>query len=275
MIPGLDIDHIMISSDDPARDLGAARDSTGFPEAWPYEDFGAIRTGALWAGRTAIEFARLDGAPTRPGQIAGLALSSNLEPWPLAEALRQGGISHVPPTHVAPDPQDRLSWTNTVMRGFLDSEPKTLWLGRHFGGQSGFARWLSKQVEQMAKSEAGLKRMHGVLRDQMVFFIEFAPIDEAERRRTEAIERFRCDHDQENRCRVAIEICMPPDCAEAQNWHRLLDMPVAQDRWTSPSGTELRFRAAPKPRLEQIVIEGIGPPSRPLPDYLARLIKLG
>lgn len=274
MIPGLDVDHIMISSDDPAGDLAALQDSTGFPEAWPYEDFGSIRTGALWAGRMAIEFAKLEGAPTRAGQIAGLALSSDLDPWPLAEVLRQGGISHLPPTHVAPDPQDRLSWTNTVTRGFLDGEPKTLWLGRRFGGQSGFARWLSKQVEQMARTEAGLKRMNGVLRDQMVFFLQFHPADEADNRREEARRHFRARHDPEDQCRVTVEISMPPGCAEAATWQRLLDQPDSLERWVSPSGTELAFIPGPKPALERISIAHVRMPGPPLPDHLAAMIQL-
>lgn len=268
MISGLDIDHVMIACDEPEADFRAFQSATGLPEAWPYSDFGAIKTGAVWAGKTAIEFARLEGAKPFPTRLAGLAFSTDLEAWDLAETLKQLGIAHVPPTHIAPDPEGRMAWTNTVIGGFLRGEPKTMWLGRRFGGASGLARWMSRMVEGMLARPGGLKRLNSVIGEQMAFFIAFEPKHEADERREQARTALTTE------IGVAIELGLPEAGRERDKWQALLSAaPVLPAQWVSPSGVFLRFLPANEATLECIRLYGCAPLAKSLPDHLANIIQ--
>ncbi|MBR9824949.1 MAG: hypothetical protein GYB36_03990 [Alphaproteobacteria bacterium] len=268
MIAGLDIDHIMIACDDPRTDFETFKELTGYPEAWPYNDFGAIKTGAIWVGQTAIEFAKLEGAKSYPPRIAGLALSSSLEPWDLADALKGLGISHVPPTHIAPDSEDRLSWVNLMIGGFLTGEPRTLWLGRRFGGGSGFARWMSRMAENMAAKPGGLQRLNGVLDKQMAFFIRYLP------EQTAIDQRAAAQLSLSSTISARIEIGLGASALQAGNWSSLIGSDITPGcEWESPSGTVLSFLTTDRAELQRIVLTVTSPPRAPLPLHLGDLIE--
>ena len=220
MIECVDVDHVLILSETPKADLELLQTVTGFPEAWPYRDFGAIQTGAVWAGKMAIEVARLDGARNIPTRLAGLALSTSQAPWDLAEALRAADIKHVPPTFVSADPAREMAWTNTVVGGALDSEPRTFWLGRRFGGRHGLSRWLARVADGMARSPRGLRSLNAVIQGQLLFFLHFDPADEAQRRRTLAKADFasRFGGLDAGDYTVSIDLDLAPDSRAATTW---------------------------------------------------------
>lgn len=267
MIAGLDIDHVMIGCDNPEADFETFKTLTGFPEAWPYNDFGAIKTGAIWVGQTAIEFAKLVGSKPYPTRIAGLALSTELDPWDLADELKHRGISHVPPTHIAPDPEGRLSWENVMISGFLEGEPRTFWLGKKFGGNSSLARWMSRTAQKMASKPAGLQRLNGVLGEQMAFFIRFLPEQEAINRRSEAQRAL------SGAISTRIEIGLGQNAKQTASWSALIDQEIAPGhRWVSPSGAVLQFLDSDRAGLTRITLQGAKQPSEPLPPHLRETI---
>ncbi|WP_417492699.1 hypothetical protein [Maricaulis sp.] len=273
----VDVDHIMILCENPEAEMNAFRASTGFPEAWPMTDFGAILTGAVWAGRMGIEFARLEGARNAPTRLAGLALSTRLEPWQLAETLRVDGIPHVPPTFISLDPDVELSWTNTLVGGVLTHEPKTLWLGRLFGGDRPLARWLAKMVEQMAAKPGGIERMNAVIKDELAFFVHYHPEATARERREAARDAFASEFPEPVTAdfRVSVELDVAQNGSHRTNWERLIGSDIRlPGEWSSPSGVSLRFSPASETRLRHVRIEGLYGEVRALPPSLEEFISL-
>ena len=123
------VDHILISSDDPASLFDFFAGTLHLPVAWPLADYEGFSSGGVGAGNVNIEVLR---APVRKGsspvrgaraRYAGFAF----EPVPLLQSLAQlktRGITHGPrePYRSAlPDGSEGISWTTVVLTQFSQS----------------------------------------------------------------------------------------------------------------------------------------------------------
>lgn len=270
MSDGLDVDHVMILSETPKEDMAAFARAADLPDAWEFMDFGAIKSGGVWAGKTAIEFAYLEGAKNSPTRLAGLALSSDMAPWPLTDALRDQRLKHVPPTHVMPADDTPMSWTNTLVGGLLTGEPKTIWLSR-FGGDRTFTRWLSGRVEKMVGTQKGLRQLNTVIKDQLVFFVHYHPPEIAQEQRSEAQKDFENRHGATD---VSVKLELSVARKHRAAWSRLIGIKLSeQSIWQSPSGVALSFNDADTSRLDRVTIAGLAVQPDALPAALQAVIQ--
>ena len=123
------VDRILIESSNPKALFAFFSADLQLPEAWPLAENQGYMSGALGAGNVNIEvyrYIKRGGEPARkPGaaHFAGLAL----EPYPLAEALRElkvSGIFHDPPQptfSTLPDGTKSVAWTIVPLPSFSKS----------------------------------------------------------------------------------------------------------------------------------------------------------
>jgi len=123
------VDRILIESSDPTALFAFFSTDLQLPEAWPLAENQGYVSGALGAGNANIEvyrYLRRGEGPARmpaAAHFAGLAL----EPYPLAEALRElkaSGIFHNPPQptlSTLPDGTKGVLWTVVPLPSFSKS----------------------------------------------------------------------------------------------------------------------------------------------------------
>jgi hypothetical protein len=123
------VDRILIESGDPKRLFAFFSDDLQLPEAWPIAENQGYMSGGLGAGNAIIEIYRYTQRTGEPAlnpaaaRFAGLAL----EPYPLADALRElkaSGIPHNPPQpaiSTLPDGTKGVVWTTVPLPSFSKS----------------------------------------------------------------------------------------------------------------------------------------------------------
>jgi hypothetical protein len=117
------VDHILISSDDPESLFEFFAGTMQLPVAWPLADYKSFSSGGIGAGNVNLEVLR---SPVRKGsspakstkaRYAGVAF----EPVPLVQSLPQlktRSITHSPPEpyrSILPDGSEGTSWTTVVL----------------------------------------------------------------------------------------------------------------------------------------------------------------
>lgn len=105
------IDHIIISSDDPEKMMRLLSEKLSLPVAWPFQAYGTFSSGGISFGNVNIEVGRLS---TQPGLVG-----MGLEPKPSSVSEVLVGLDARRLKHAAPDPhyqkdasgENHLLWT--------------------------------------------------------------------------------------------------------------------------------------------------------------------
>lgn len=267
------VDHVAIITPTAEADFNAARREMKLPELWPYSDFGPIKTGAIWAGGLGIEFTTLDGAPNEPRRIVGLALSSSMSAWQIAERLRELDIRHTPPVTVEPIGAGGFGWRTVMVGDVISGQPKTIWLGRRFGGSHPMAKWISNVAGWMSQTADGLKRLNAAIDRQIVFFVDYSDLQEAEVRRHDAANALAGLTDDEALERPSVEIGLLPGSTAAARWSRLIGERIQVGRKIGFGATEFEFVWARQAAIRRVILPGL-PAGGHLPSWLNEILSI-
>jgi len=114
------VDHVAVSSDDPAALFKLLTGPVGLPVAWPYSKYPGFATGGVHAGNVNIETLHL-GPPAKTSAPGAMYYGIVLEPYPLAESVPElksrgamPGKAEVTMTQV--DGKQVPAWTNVTLK---------------------------------------------------------------------------------------------------------------------------------------------------------------
>ena len=116
------VDHILLSSDEPERLFALFAESFELPVAWPFTQYGeAFASGGVAAGNVNLECIGAGGGASAPSaRRAAQFLGFAFDPEPLDQSIAEldrRGVAHEDPQlpHDVSQP-----WTNVVLTGMLD-----------------------------------------------------------------------------------------------------------------------------------------------------------
>ena len=120
------VDHVAISSEDPAALYKLFTGPLGLPVAWSYATYPGFSTGGVHAGNVNIESLHF-GPPAKTSTPGAMYYGIVLEPYPLAESVPElkargamPGKAQVTMTEVAG--QQVLAWTNVTLKALCGPE---------------------------------------------------------------------------------------------------------------------------------------------------------
>ncbi len=148
------IDHVIVRSAYPHKDLEYAAAALDVPIIRPVRDYGDFTSGLIRIGNLDVEFLKIGTEPVACPYLYGIAFESCLNIWDTITWLQQAGIRHTLPLQTSIiDNGISWSWSTTLLEGLLDTPvPAPYTLGM-LGADNLLARAISQLSNLLLKSQ--------------------------------------------------------------------------------------------------------------------------